>query len=194
MPNTIHKTIEIKAPIEHVWRYLGTEAGLRHWWGSDITLEAKPGGRCTERSLFNGKPLYLAGEATIYAPPHQLVLKLHRAEEPETWTAFTILSITLTESEGRTRVTLEHQAFGALTAEPGMPWTMPTPKPARQVISNQLSAVGSSIVRNSAVMSPTITSSTASYTLQDQAGIWFKEGETRWNCYFDQLKQIFSAA
>ncbi|CAN5693509.1 hypothetical protein BH10CHL1_BH10CHL1_03670 [soil metagenome] len=196
MSTTIHKAIEIKAPIEHVWRYIGTEAGLRQWLGSDIRLDAKQGGRCAERSLFNGKPLYLAGEVKVYTPPHQLILEFRREEEPEAWPAFTVLSITLKENGGRTLVTLEHQAFGALTVEQGNRWAMPTipaTKPARQVVSNQLPAVDSS-ARNTAVMSPNITSSTAGYALQDQAAVWFREGATRWDYYFDHLKQIVSAA
>ncbi|MCX6046342.1 MAG: SRPBCC domain-containing protein [Chloroflexi bacterium] len=182
MPTTIHKTIEINATIEQVWRYLGSEAGLRQWWGSDIRLEAKQGGRCEERSLFNGKPHYLAGEVTVFEPPRQLVLNLRRAEELETWPAFTIVSITLKESAGRTLVTLEHQAYGALAMEQGVEWTMPTvpvTRPARQVISNQWPRLGLSIASNTVAISPN--------------NVWLHECEVRWNHYFEQLKQLVSA-
>src|SRR5215212_9507382 len=99
----IHKTIAIKAPAERVWRYVGTEAGLRQWWGLQLTLEAKQGGRCTERGLFNGKPLELAGEVTVYDPPRQLSLLLrpennregNRVANPGGWPGFTTITITL---------------------------------------------------------------------------------------------------
>src|SRR6478672_2006889 len=104
----IRKTIAIKAPAERVWRYVGTEAGLRQWWGIQLTLEAKQGGRCAERSLFNGKPLALAGEVTVYDPPRQLSLLLrpenNMESNPAGWPGFTTITITLKEENGHTLV------------------------------------------------------------------------------------------
>ncbi|MES1168634.1 MAG: hypothetical protein ABUL61_05645, partial [Oleiharenicola lentus] len=37
MPVTIRKAIEIKASAAHVWHFVGTEAGLRRWWGVNIS-------------------------------------------------------------------------------------------------------------------------------------------------------------
>ncbi len=197
MAITIRKVIELKAPIEHVWRYVGSEAGLRKWWGSDMTLEAKQGGRCAEQSLLNGKALHLVGEVTVYEPPHQLVLMLRQAEAPVTWPTCTILSITLKESDGRTRVTLEHQAFGAVAAEPGIEWTVPSvpaTEPAHQVILNQLPTGGVSVAGKMIAMSPVIATSTALYALNVLERIWLREGETRCASYCDTLKQIVNEA
>ena len=197
MPTTIRKVIELKAPIERVWRYVGTQAGLRQWWGSDIVLAAKQGGYCEEHSLLNGKALHLVGEVTVYKPPYQLVLMLRQAEESATWPAFTILSITLQESDGRTLVTLEHKAFGALAAEPGIEWTVPgvpAPQPARQAILNQLPMGGVSVASKTVAISPAIANPTALYALNALERIWLREGETRCDSYLDTLKQIVHEA
>jgi uncharacterized protein YndB with AHSA1/START domain len=41
MPAILRKAMRLKAPAARVWQYIGTEAGLRQWWGADIALEAK---------------------------------------------------------------------------------------------------------------------------------------------------------
>lgn len=182
MPVTIRKTIEIKAPVERVWRYVGTEDGLRQWWGVNLSLEAKQGGRCAERSLFNGKPLYLTGEVTVYDPPHQLSLLLRRADAAESWPTFTLISLQLQETEGNTVVTLEHQALGTLPAEYTSGWPMPqvqTPMPERQVILNQLPGASTFAVQ------PLVS---AASPISERA--WVRTYATRWESSFEQLQQI----
>jgi len=182
MPVTICKTVEIKAPIERVWRYVGTEEGLRQWWGVNLSLETKQGGRCAERSLFNGKPLYLTGEVTVYDPPHQLSLLLRRADAAETWPVFTHISLQLKEMQGNTVVTLEHHALGALPEEYTSGLPMPqvqTPTPERQVILNQLPSASTAAV--------TLLASSIS---QISERTWGRTYESRWESAFDQLQQI----
>ncbi|MFN8489089.1 MAG: SRPBCC domain-containing protein [Caldilineaceae bacterium] len=182
MPVTIRKTIEIKAPLERVWRYVGTEEGLRQWWGVNLSLETKQGGRCAERSLFNGKPLYLTGEVTVYDPPRQLSLLLRRADESETWPAFTLISLQLKEADGHTVVTLEHQALGALSMEATIGWPRPeieTPTPERQVILNQLPGASAPAVKLLASAASQISERT-----------WVRTYEIRWESSFEQLQQL----
>ena len=182
MPITIRKTIEIKAPAIRVWRFVGTEAGLRRWWGFQLTLEAKQGGHCEERSWFNGKHLYLAGEVTVYAPPHQLTLVLRRTDEPDAWPAYTTISLTLTEENGGTVVTLEHQAMGSLPVEYTTGWAMPeiqTPMPERQVILNQLPAHTSSAVKL-IVQQPQWAG----------ARRWLPAYEAHWDNHLEKLRQL----
>ena len=114
-PAILRKEIRIKASAAWVWPYIGTEEGLRQWWGTDISLEAKTGGYCEERSLVQGTSYLLRGEVTAYAPPHHLALVLRNMENGATWPALTTLHITLQDEGEETLVTLVHQAFGPAT-------------------------------------------------------------------------------
>ena len=133
MPVTIEKQITIAAKATTVWQFIGTEAGLRQWWGLDITLEAKPGGRCEERSHWQGRLCCWRGTVTAYQPPQQLSLFLRNADETAPWPAWVTISIDLTESNGQTQVTLVQQAFDVVAAESALgpvtaqPWTTATP-------------------------------------------------------------------
>lgn len=117
MPVTIEKQIMIAAKATTVWQFIGTEEGLRQWWGLDITLEAKPGGRCEERSHWQGRLCCWRGTVTTYQPPHQLSLFLRNADETAPWPAWVTISIGLTESQGQTQVTLVQQAFDPVATE-----------------------------------------------------------------------------
>jgi len=184
MSITIRKAIEIKAPAAHVWRFVGNEAGLRRWWGFRLTLEAKQGGRCEERSWFNGKHLCLTGEVTVYAPPHQLTLVLHQTGESDAWPVYTTISLTLTEENGSTVVTLEHQAMGLVSVEDATGWGMPEiqmPTPERQTILNQLPAHTSRVVKPF-VQQPQ----------QIGARTWLPAYDAHWNNSLEKLRQIIS--
>lgn len=112
---TIAQEIEIDAPAAHVWRFIGTAEGLRQWWGTNIYLEARQGGRCEERGVIEGIPYHLSGEVTVYDPPSRLRLTMHNgktksgdAYHPPLYTTITL---TLREQAGRTRVSVEHRRF-----------------------------------------------------------------------------------
>ncbi len=128
IPVTIQKMIEIAATAQCIWPYVGTEAGLRQWWGLDIALEEKQGGHCEERSLVQNRVHYFRGQVTVYAPPHQLALLLHNADAQESWPLWMTISITLAACNGRTQVTLLHQTFGSLSREAavGAPYPLPS--------------------------------------------------------------------
>ncbi len=162
MPVTVQQAIEIRGSAQQIWPYIGTEAGLRRWWGMDITLEEKQGGRCEERGIFQGRACLLRGEVTVYAPPHQLVLLLRNAQHEPAWPAFTTISLTLTEANGYTVVTVDHQAFGTLPAAypvetitsqevrlaPVHPLILnqrPLPATARPIATSQPSTVGTAL-------------------------------------------------
>ncbi len=141
MPVTIHQAIEIKGSAEQIWRYVGTEAGLRRWWGVDIRMDEKQGGRCEERSFLQGRAQHLRGEVTVYDPPHRLVLILRAPENTPTWPDFSTISLTLSEAEGHTRVALDHQAFGAWPVEELFPAAVGKEQPhdlVRPAILNHL--------------------------------------------------------
>lgn len=186
MPIAIHKAIEINAPAARVWRYIGTEAGLRRWWGVNITLEAKQGGRCEERSLFNGQRRYFAGEVTVYDPPRQLVLFLRQQDEVATWPALMTISLTLKEENERTVVTLEHQAVGWAAVETTPGWAVPPiqiPAPERQVILNQLPTLDRFTV--------TATARQPMYSVEQT---WLRQYTARWDSDLNQLQQMVQEA
>ena len=112
-PAIVRKQIRIKASVEALWPYIGTEAGLRQWWGSDVVIEPKVGGYCEERGHAQGAFYRLCGQVTVYDPPYRLELVL-RNPDGGSWPALATLRITLQEEGEETLVTLVHQAFGAL--------------------------------------------------------------------------------
>ena len=109
MPLRICKEITINAAASHVWPWIGSEAGLRQWWGMEVWLEAKPGGRCAERGVRNGRPYQLDGIVTTYDPPHQLVMLLNSQPDDSGEVAFMRVDITLEENAAGTLVRAVHE-------------------------------------------------------------------------------------
>lgn len=177
IPVTIEKQIAIAAKAATVWRFVGTEAGLRQWWGLDIALEAKAGGRCEERGHWQGRAYCLRGTVTTYQPPHQLTLVLHNTDESKPWPAWVTISICLTESDAQTQVTLVHQAFDAITSglEPAYPVPLATATP--HAIWNMHSP------QNQLGLPPTPhrrSNGVASLLTSATTDAWLAQQETRW--------------
>jgi uncharacterized protein YndB with AHSA1/START domain len=95
---------------------VGTEEGLRQWWGNPISLEAKEGGRCEEWRLHRGISTYWRGVVTLYAPPHELMLTLRAQEGQEEGPEFTTITIALTAHGDKTRVHVTQRSFGRTQA------------------------------------------------------------------------------
>lgn len=117
MPMLIQKQIEIAARATTIWRFIGTEEGLRQWWGLTITLEAQPGGRCEESIQWQGRRCTLRGKVTAYDPPHKLALFLQNEDAMADEPVWTTIAITLTEHNDRTLVTLVQEAFSHVTVD-----------------------------------------------------------------------------
>jgi uncharacterized protein YndB with AHSA1/START domain len=113
---TIRKEIKIAASATQLWPYIGTAAGLRRWWGVEVTLEEKLGGYCAETGLQHGQPYQLVGEVTAYEPPHRLSLTLQRQGDHDDYPLRTELEITLAEEAAHTTVAIVHRAYGAIAA------------------------------------------------------------------------------
>lgn len=129
MPILIQKQIEIAARATTVWRFIGTEEGLRQWWGLALALEAQPGGRCEERIQWQGRHCTLRGKVTAYDPPHKLALFLQNEDAMAGEPVWTAITITLTERNGRTLVTFVQEAFSQVIVDAvsGQMGTMPAP-------------------------------------------------------------------
>lgn len=117
MPMLMQKQIEIAAGATTVWRFIGTEEGLRQWWGLALTLEAQPGGRCEESIQWQGRRCLLRGKVTAYEPPHKLALFLQNADDAVGEPTWMTITITLAERNGCTLVTLVQEAFSQATVD-----------------------------------------------------------------------------
>jgi uncharacterized protein YndB with AHSA1/START domain len=124
----IHRELYIDASPETVWRFVGTAEGLSRWWGAEISLEPRAGGRCEEHLWEDGKRRTLRGVVTAYDPPQHLALTWqpvtddaaddteHTDQPAALWPALTTISITLAQEKTGTRVTVVHRAFGDIAA------------------------------------------------------------------------------
>lgn len=189
MPVTIHQAIEIKGSAAQIWRYVGTEAGLRRWWGVDIQMDEKQGGRCEERSFLHGRAQHLRGEVTVYEPPHRLVLVLRAPEHATMWPAFSTISLTLRETDGHTLVEINHQAFGTLPLEDVHPSTTGKEQPwepVRPAILNQL-PMPSATLKNSGPQFEPI-GLIPPQLIQSVDTVWRAQQEWRWATSLASLK------
>lgn len=194
LPLTIEKQIAIAAKATTVWRFIGTEEGLRQWWGLDIMLEAKLGGRCEERSHWQGRLCCWRGTVTAYQPPQQLSLFLRNADERAPWPAWMTISLCLTESEGQTLVKLVQQAFEPVGAEAalGQVTTPPLTVATSHVIWNRLSPQNAlATVPVNAARFPR----TKAYAVSSMTDAWLMQQENSWQARLQQLvEQVLVAS
>lgn len=194
MPMRIQKQIEIAAKATTVWRFLGTEEGLRQWWGLAITLEAQPGGRCEEHIHWQGRPCILRGQITTYDPPHQLALFLQNEDGVAGGPAWTTIAITLTEKDGRTLVTLVQEAFNhvAVDAVCGQMGVTQAPLVGAQGSGNLQQPQNFLPLGVASNAAPTLVNGWANRVVDNQ---WLAQQETRWHDRLQTLaRQVLLAA
>ncbi len=112
---------EIRAPRELVWRSLTEEERIAEWWGGYVSLEARPGGRFTERwTDAGGRKVVTSGGVIRMEAPR--TLELTWADED--WGEPTRVLLRLEEAaDDTTRLTLEHsgwEAFPLSAREPAL--------------------------------------------------------------------------
>ncbi len=122
-PLHIRKEIEIGAPIERVWHFVGTQEGsLARHRGEGVpgrveyeteTLEARVGGRYELRGVYEGASFRIVGEVLAYDPPQLLALSWRE----EQWPVETLVRFRLKEDAGRTHLTVIHNGFEHLPVE-----------------------------------------------------------------------------
>jgi len=122
-PLYVRKEIEIDAPVDRVWEFIGTQQGsLRRHQAENVpgqvgyaaeTLEERVGGRYEIRGIFHGEPFRISGEVLAYDPPRVLALSWRE----EGWPVDTLVRFRLTDLGGRTRVVVVHNGFEHLPAE-----------------------------------------------------------------------------
>jgi uncharacterized protein YndB with AHSA1/START domain len=189
-PATIHKEIQIAAPVAHVWQFIGSEEGLRQWWGADVTFEARQGGRWVERGFLDGAPYQLSGVVSLYEPPHRLVLVMSDEPGLAMFPTLMHIDITLSETEKCTLVQIVHQFYSA--QQPATPGPQPEWPAAGAVwgppaILNQASGRE----RPGAVSSVGANAPAATRPLAgDGAYAWQSQHEARWGARFVTLMQV----
>lgn len=113
----VRREIEIDAPAEAVWRFIATADGMRAWWVSTlhVALEERVGGRFELRVQFSERSYLITGRVLTYDPPRVFALGW-REEDGDwgRWPVETIVTIRLTERNGRTHVAVEHDGFEQL--------------------------------------------------------------------------------
>lgn len=188
MPMQIQKQIAIAARATTVWRFVGTEEGLRQWWGLAIALEAKPGGRCEEQTHWQGRPCILRGKVTAYEPPHKLALFLQNEDEAAGGPAWTTIAITLTERDDCTLVTLVQEAFSqvAIAAVSGPMGATRIPMVGAQGIGNLQRPQNFLPMGAVSGISPTLVDGGARPAVENQ---WLAQQETYWHDRLQTLAQ-----
>jgi uncharacterized protein YndB with AHSA1/START domain len=193
-PATIRKEIQIAAPIAHVWQFIGSEEGLRRWWGVDIRLEPRQSGRWVERGFHNGAPYQLSGVVSVYDPPQRIVLLMSDEQDLAAFPTYMHIAITLSETEKFTLVQIVHQFYSTQPIEtshrqPGPEGSPPAPSPvwAPPAILNQLPGrqqpgTGSSVGANS--------TATTRPLVGDSDHAWMSQQEARWSAGLVTLMQV----
>lgn len=110
--------VEIDAPRDRVWQALTEEERIAEWWGDYVSLDARPGGRLTERWTddADGREVFTSGEVVRLIAPRKLELTW----ADDDWDEPTRVLFRLDEAANATHLTLEHsgwEAFPSSTRE-----------------------------------------------------------------------------
>ena len=101
---------EIDAPRDRIWRALTEEERIAEWWGSYVSLDARLGGRLTERwTDAGGREVVTIGEVVRLIPPRTLELRW----ADDDWDESTRVLFQLEEVADVTRLKLEHSGWDA---------------------------------------------------------------------------------
>ena len=101
---------QINVPRDRVWRALTEEEQIAEWWGGYVSLDARLGGRLTERwTDAGGREAVTSGEVIRLTAPR--TLELTWADDD--WDESTSVLFRLEEAASTTRLTLEHWGWEA---------------------------------------------------------------------------------
>ena len=105
---TIEHTIRIAASPETVWTFWTEPERLAEWWGTDVEVEAEPGG-LFRVVMDNGS--VMRGAFTELDPPHRLAFTFgweHNAADEPLAPGTTRVEITMTLDDDETVLVLRH--------------------------------------------------------------------------------------
>lgn len=109
MPEVV-RSVEIATPPSGVWRWMGTQEGLRRWLSPSLEIDLRVGG--AYRLLGPDDLTWITGTVLELVPEGGLVLSW--LEEGGDWMYPARLVITLTPIATGTKVTLIHDGFAGI--------------------------------------------------------------------------------
>ena len=124
-PAAIHKTIEVKAPIERAFEVFATRIG--EWWHKEhsiarettqahVVIEPRAGGRWYEVGADGSEHLW--GRVLAYDPPRRLLLAWQLTREFQYDPEFeTTVEVRFEERDGMTIVEFEHRDLERMGAD-----------------------------------------------------------------------------
>ncbi|HWT29577.1 MAG TPA: SRPBCC domain-containing protein [Propylenella sp.] len=92
---------------EVTWDLVTQPAHLRYWFGSHVSLDARPGGEFREIWSQGGRQVITSGRVDEYDPPH----RIGWSWSDDDWTVTTHLRLTLTAVAAGTAVRLLHSGW-----------------------------------------------------------------------------------
>ena len=109
-PDAIELEIALAAPALAVWQAIVTDKHRRAWW-SYLELDARPGGRLTERWRDDeGREIVTSGEVVEAQAPH----RLRSTWRDDAWLAATEVELELRTEGDTTRLRLRHEGWQRL--------------------------------------------------------------------------------
>lgn len=112
----VHASVDIKAPVERVYRALTDGKQLAQWWGQpdmyktfDWVLDLRPGGQWSAQVLgADGARQEVRGQFLVVEPPHLIVMTWSPS-----WEGYTTTTIRyeLSATASGTRVKVVHSGF-----------------------------------------------------------------------------------
>ncbi len=103
----VTRAIEIRATPAKVWRFLGTEDGLRRWISPNLKIDLKVGGKY--RFLGPDNKTWVSGEVLDLVPEAWLILSW--LEEDQGWSHPARFVVALEAATSGTKVTIIHDGF-----------------------------------------------------------------------------------
>jgi uncharacterized protein YndB with AHSA1/START domain len=114
--NTIHKTIEINAPVAKVWQAITDPALISKWWFEtpiDVKTTWQPGNDIVFTGIWYGAPYKDKGIVLAFEAEKQLKFNYlsHIANLPDVTENYTVIGFDLTPSGNQTILTLTQTNF-----------------------------------------------------------------------------------
>jgi len=103
----IERFIDIKASVSEVWSLMSTQEGMKQWFGSDIQIDMRIGGKYRLKNP--EKTQVISGEILELISPETIVLSWY--EENSDWVNPTRVMFRIEETSGGVRVHVTHSGF-----------------------------------------------------------------------------------
>ena len=106
-PDAIELEVAVAAPVLAVWQAIVNDEHRRAWW-SYLELDARPGGRLTERWRDDeGREIVTSGEVVEAQAPH----RFRSTWRDDAWLAATEVELELLTEGNGTRLRLRHDGW-----------------------------------------------------------------------------------